>query len=127
MLSKCYNFTCTVTCTLLSLYLPKYRICVFRQVYLFGNTTCNTKRLKIKIDSLIIYCFTSYSRFFHLYGNITITREGMQKLGLCSVLRAIQQVGTFILSHTKVFPVSSKGTPHSVASYDTQWDVENLF
>jgi hypothetical protein len=26
-----------------------------------------------------------------------------------------------------VFPVSSEGTPHSVAPYDTQEDVENLF
>jgi hypothetical protein len=28
---------------------------------------------------------------------------------------------------TSVFPVSSEGLPHSVASYDTQRDVENLF
>jgi hypothetical protein len=28
---------------------------------------------------------------------------------------------------TSVFPVSSEGPPHSVASYDTQGDVEDLF
>jgi hypothetical protein len=57
----------------------------------------------------------------------------MQNLGLCSTLRAFEQGEIiFILSHllwngTSVFPVSSEGPPHSVAFYDTQGDVENLF
>jgi hypothetical protein len=40
------------------------------------------------IDWLIIYGFTSRSRIFHLYGNVTIAGEGLQNLGLCSALRA---------------------------------------
>jgi hypothetical protein len=31
---------------------------------------------------LIIYCFTSRSRIFHLYGDVTIAGEGLQNLGL---------------------------------------------
>jgi hypothetical protein len=31
------------------------------------------------MDWLIIYCFTSHSRIFHLYGDVTITGEGLQK------------------------------------------------
>ena len=81
---------------------------------------------------MIIYGFTSRSRIFHLYGDVTIAGEGLQKLGLCSALRAFEQGGTFIVPHllwhgTSVFPVSSEGPPHLVASYDTRGDVEDLF
>jgi hypothetical protein len=46
-------------------------------------------------------------------------------LGLCSVLRAFEQGGIFIVPHllwhgTSFFPVSSEGPPHLVASYDTR-------
>ena len=37
-----------------------------------------------------IYCFTSRSRIFHLCGDVTITGEGLQNLGLCSALQALQ-------------------------------------
>jgi hypothetical protein len=45
-------------------------------------------------------------------------------LGLYSALRAFEQGGIFIVPHllwhrASVFPVSSEGPPHSVASYDT--------
>jgi hypothetical protein len=49
------------------------------------------------------------------------------------LLRAFEQGGIFeyrattAVIWTSVFPVSSKGPPHSVASYDTQGDVESLF
>jgi hypothetical protein len=84
------------------------------------------------IDWLIIYGFTSRSRIFHLYGDVTIAGEGLQNLGLCSALRAFEQGGIFIVPHllwhgTSVFPVSSEGPPQLVASYDTQGDVEDLF
>jgi hypothetical protein len=44
---------------------------------------------------LIIYCFTSRSRIFHLHEDVTITGEGLQNLGLCSALRAFEQGGIF--------------------------------
>jgi hypothetical protein len=87
------------------------------------------------IHSLIIYGFTSRSRIFHLYGDVTTAGEGLQNLenlGLCSTLKAFEQVRIFIVPHqlwheASVFPVSSEGPPHLVASYDTQGDVEDLF
>jgi hypothetical protein len=84
------------------------------------------------IDWLIIYSFTSRSKFFHLYGDVTIAGEGLQNLGLCSALRAFEQGGVFIVPHllwhgASVFPVSSEGPPHFVASYDTRGGVEELF
>jgi hypothetical protein len=64
---------------------------------------------------LIIYGFTSRSSIFHLYGDVTIDGEGLQNLGLCLALRAIEQ------GHgASGFPVSSEGPPHLVASYDTR-------
>jgi hypothetical protein len=53
-------------------------------------------------------------RIFHLYGDVTIAGEGLQNLGLCSVLMAFEQGRIFIVQHllwhgTSVFPVSSKG------------------
>jgi hypothetical protein len=96
--------------------LESYSVCVIR-----GN-----------LDWLIIYCFTFRSRIFHLYGDVTITGEGLQNLGLCSALRAFEQGGIFIVPHllwhgASVFPVSSAGPPHLIASYDSQGDAEDLF
>jgi hypothetical protein len=34
-------------------------------------------------------------RFFHLYGEVTITYEGLQNLGLFSALKAFEQEGIF--------------------------------
>jgi hypothetical protein len=80
----------------------------------------------------LIYGFTSRTRIFHLYGDVTIAGEVLQNLGLSSALRAFEQGGIFIVPHllwhgTSVFPVSSEGPPHSVASSDTRGDVEDLF
>jgi hypothetical protein len=49
------------------------------------------------IDWLIIYGFTSRSRIFHLYGDVPITGEGLQNLGLCSALRTFEQEGMLIV------------------------------
>jgi hypothetical protein len=87
----------------------------------------------IKIQNrLIIYCFTSRSRIFHLYGDITIAREELQHLGLCLALRVFEQGGIFIVPHllwhgTSVFLVSSEWLPHLVASYHKQRDVDDLY
>jgi hypothetical protein len=74
------------------------------------------------IDWLIIYSFTSRSRIFDLYGNVTIAGEGLQNLGICSALRAFEQGGIFIVPHllwhgASFFPVSSEGPPHLVIFY----------
>jgi hypothetical protein len=71
----------------------------------------------------------SHSRIFHLCWYITIGGEKLQNSGLCLALWAFEQGGIFIMPHllwhgTSVYPVSSKGLAHSVASYDTQGDVD---
>jgi hypothetical protein len=55
-----------------------------------------------------------------------------KNLSLCSVLGAFEQGGIFIAPHllwhgASVFPVSSEGPPHSVASYYIQEDAEDLY
>jgi hypothetical protein len=85
---------------------------------------------KRMIDYLLY--FTSRARFFHLYGDVIITDEGLQNSGLWSALRAFEQGGIFIVQHllwhgTSVFQVSSEELPHSAASYDTRGGVEDLF
>jgi hypothetical protein len=84
------------------------------------------------LHGLIIYGFTSHSRIFHLYGEVTITGKGLKNLSLCATLRAFQHGGIFIVPHllwhrASVFPVSSKGPPHLIASYNSQGDAEDLF
>jgi hypothetical protein len=86
----------------------------------------------ITLLSYLCGIVTSCSRIFYLYGDITITGEGLKNLGLCSALRAFEQGGIFIVPHllwhgASVFLVSSEGLPHSVTSYDTQGEMENLF
>jgi hypothetical protein len=44
-----------------------------------------------------------YLRFYvplkNIYGDVTITGEGLQNSGLCSALRAFEQGGIFIVPH----------------------------
>jgi hypothetical protein len=47
----------------------------------------------------ISYGFTPRSRIFHLYRDVTIAGEVLQKLRLCSALRAFEQGGIFIVPH----------------------------
>jgi hypothetical protein len=51
------------------------------------------------IDWLIIYGFTSLSRIFHFYRDVTTADEGLQNLGLCSTLRVFEQGGILIVPH----------------------------
>jgi hypothetical protein len=51
------------------------------------------------VDDMIIYGFTSRSRIFHLYGDVTIAGEGLQNLGLCSAPWAFEQGGIFIVPY----------------------------
>jgi hypothetical protein len=55
--------------------------------------------IKREIGWLVIYGFTSCSRIFHLYGDVTMAGEGLQNLGLCSALRAFEQGGISIVPH----------------------------
>jgi hypothetical protein len=47
---------------------------------------------------LIDCCFKSHS-IFRLYEDVTIAGEGLQNLGLSSVLKAFEQEGIFIVPH----------------------------
>ena len=59
----------------------------------FWNWQCvkrdHDKTIRQLIDWLIIYGFIA--RIIHLYGDVTITDEGLQNLGLCSALRVFEQ------------------------------------
>jgi hypothetical protein len=82
---------------------------------------------------LFVYRFTFYSRIFHLYPwwrhhcrwKAAKFRPmlGAQGHWAGRDLYCAKPVVTRDLG----FPVSSEGPPHSVASYDTQGDVEDLF
>jgi hypothetical protein len=71
--------------------------------------------------------------FFYFYRDVTTAGEGLQNLGLCLALRAFEQGGIYIVPLTRCdtgprfFPVSSEGLSHSVASYGTHEDVEDIF
>jgi hypothetical protein len=55
----------------------------------------------VVLDIIIIYCFTSLSRIYHLhvYKDVTISGEELQNLGLCLALNAFEQGGIFIVPH----------------------------
>ena len=44
---------------------------------------------------MFVCCFTSHSRIFHSYGDVTICRWRASNFGLCSALTAIEQWGFF--------------------------------
>jgi hypothetical protein len=78
------------------------------------------------------YGFTSHSRIFHLLKTSPLSVKGCKILAHARRPRAFEQGGIFIVPHllwhgTSVFPVSSEGPPHSVASYDTRRGVKDLF
>jgi hypothetical protein len=62
-----------------------------------GIQLCSNKQDSPSPRGLIIYGFTSCSRIFHLYGDVTIAGEGLKNLDLCTALRAFEQGGIFIM------------------------------
>jgi hypothetical protein len=73
-----------------------------------------------------VYCFTSHSRIFHLYGWRTAN------LVLCSTLRTFEQGGIFIAPYllwhgASIFPVFIWRPTHLIAFCDSQGDAEDLF
>jgi hypothetical protein len=95
-------------------------------------------QLTIKIEKLIGFFqfvwLIGYLRFYVPLKNFSLIwrRHHSRWLGLCSALTAFEQGGIFIVPHllwhgTSVYPVSSEGPAHSVASYDTRGNVEDLF
>jgi hypothetical protein len=54
---------------------------------------------EVKNVCLFVYLRFNVPRIFHLYGDVTISGEGLQNLGECSALRAFEQGGIFIVPH----------------------------
>jgi hypothetical protein len=48
-----------------------------------------------------VFCLPFYVSLknFHLYGDVTITSEGLQNFGLCSAVMAFEQGGIFNVPH----------------------------
>jgi hypothetical protein len=64
-----------------------------------------------QLQKCLLHWLLNYSLFY-------VPLEGLQKLGLCLALKASEQGGIFIVWHgALVFPVSSEGPSHSVATY----------
>jgi hypothetical protein len=80
---------------------------------------------------LIDWLFTvlgTAQEFFTYMETSPLPVKGCKKICLCLALRAFEQGGVFIVQHllwhwTSVFPVSSEGPPHLVASYNTRGNV----
>jgi hypothetical protein len=75
------------------MYLTLYRY----QHYNTNRNSCNVSnsvniKITMSIYWLLFSCFMSCSRIVHLFGDVTITGEGLQNLGLCSALRAFEHV-----------------------------------
>jgi hypothetical protein len=83
-------------------------------------------------DWLTISCFASRSRIFHLYGDVTITGEGLQNLGIWLAIRPLSREGYLscrVCWYTKprFSGLVRRRPPHLVVSYDTHRDVKDLF
>jgi hypothetical protein len=111
---------------------PEYVVSILKEypkmaIYHLAITMLNREM----INWLIIYCFTSRSRIFHWYGDVTIAGEGLQKLGLCSALRVFEQGGIFIVPHllwhgTSGFPVIWMTVPLSRLLRHTRGNGESI-
>jgi hypothetical protein len=104
-------------------------IYLVEHIHLKQSPVCSLYK---QTDWLILCSFTSRSRIFHLYGDVSSTGEELQSLGPCSALSALEQGGIFIMPHllwhgTSVLPVSSEEPLHLIAYYDLQGDAEELF
>jgi hypothetical protein len=102
-----------------------YRIDEIDSNPLIDHFSLTVKHFKFIDGWLVIYCFTSRSKFVHLYGDVTITGEGLQNLGLCSALRALEREVSlschtccrtgprFYRSHQKDGPIQSPRKIHN--------------
>jgi hypothetical protein len=95
--------------------------CYFPPGIILGACRIYESALPGNVDWLIIYCVHEIFTYMEL-----------SPLDLCSASNAFEQGGIFIVPHllwqgASVFSVSSKGSSHSIASYDTQGDTEDLF
>jgi hypothetical protein len=63
---------------------------------LWNYYKCGPNHLRF---SLFIYCCSSQSRIFHLDGNMTITNEWLQNVGLCLALRTLEHGGSLSATH----------------------------
>jgi hypothetical protein len=124
--SWAHNHTSGIPC------LPHSLICIFFRTYEKGDYLLfmpfYVSIELLWVDWLIIYSFTSRSRVFHLYGDVTIAGERLQNLGLRSALRAFEHREiTCCDTGPRIFRSHPKDRPHLVTSYDLQGDVEDLF
>jgi hypothetical protein len=62
------------------------------------SSAMNHKQQKPSIFDLLLF-YVPLKNFSHIWPNVTIDGEGLQNLGLCSVLRAFGQGGIFIVPH----------------------------
>jgi hypothetical protein len=51
------------------------------------------------IDYSLFYFLLKNFSLTHVYGDVTISVEGLQNLSLCLVLKAFEQGGIFIVPH----------------------------
>jgi hypothetical protein len=79
-----------------------YRYLTDKQIVGDDLEKCPNIHYRTFVFCLFIYCFTSRSRIFHLYWDVTIAGEGLQNLDLCSALRAFEQGGIFIVPYILV-------------------------
>jgi hypothetical protein len=66
-------------------YLKFFEIYIGLLVVYYKNQSiheCYFCYIIVNFDYYLIICFTFHSRIFHLYGDVTITDEGLQDLSL---------------------------------------------
>jgi hypothetical protein len=88
-----------------------WHIMLNTKVYRFTWLQIRVAKLS-KFTTIIIYCFTSRSRIFHLYEDATITGEGLQNLSLCSALRTLDLLIDYLLFSVPLKNFSLKWRHH---------------
>jgi hypothetical protein len=77
-------------CDVINLFTPEYNRDMEGVIY---TQLCSQSNAEILLTKEI-NCFKSRSRILHLYGEVTITGEGLQNLGLCLVFRPLSREGS---------------------------------
>lgn len=101
----------------LQCYILKCSLCCYSMVNRWWITLNHTYMYNCRIECLLACCFTSKSRIFSLYGDVTIDNDWLQNLGLYYLWSYdLWERGIFIMpqllwNETSVFAVSLKLPP----------------
>ena len=89
-------------------------------LYLTATKHLIKSRMPLFFGCLVADCLRSRLKIFHLYGDVTITGEGLQNLDVCSARLDSSSCHTYCDTGPRFLRSHPKPRPHLVALYQNQ-------